>query len=121
MSKKVLMECGHVANGVDEDNNPVCVICLGIHPGATIPKGVPDLKNRKAVCTDCRRTTKSSLDLPFFEYRGSGSAYANTTCKNCHKPKAWHMSDRYKTCDNFEPTEEGAEYDIYYCGCRGWN
>jgi len=67
--KSPLMKCGHVAQGEDEGGNPICVVCVGIKEGAKeIAEKQPDLKGRKAECSQCNNTTESSLDLPFFEY-----------------------------------------------------
>ena len=64
-----LMECGHVANATDGNGNPVCAICIGIHPGATkVKKEKPSLEGRKARCRYCGRERDSNYDLPFFEY-----------------------------------------------------
>ena len=62
-----LMKCGHAANGKDhQTGKPVCVICLGIHPGAeVIETNQPDFNGRKAQCFYCKQTRLSSLDLPF--------------------------------------------------------
>lgn len=65
-----MMKCGHVANAIDEAGNPVCVICVGITPNATIvAEDVPNLDGREAACPYCNKKTKSSTDLPFFDYR----------------------------------------------------
>ena len=95
-----LMECGHTAQGTDGTGAPVCVICLGINPGARTPaKAEPDLTGRKARCNydNGRGHTShngglvkpgpvpSSIRLPFFTHRPD-------------KPE-----------------------DSYYCGCWGWD
>ncbi len=72
-SMKNLMQCGHSANAVDENNKPCCAICAGIHSLAAktvvkIPKG---LKKRSAICVYCGHMSRSSTNLPFFEYRPS--------------------------------------------------
>lgn len=65
-----MMECGHTANAVDENENPVCVICIGIVKGARkVSKEQPNLEDRRAKCAYCGKTTDSKLTLPFFEYR----------------------------------------------------
>lgn len=65
---KLLMKCGHVANGVklvDRKRIPCCIIC-----GCTEPsKSQMNLTNREAICADCHNKTKSKADLPFFKYR----------------------------------------------------
>ena len=79
-----MMQCGHAANGT-HDGKPCCVICFGIHQGATIEdKNPPSLEGRKAICI-CDKTVPSSPELAFFQ----------------------HLPDR--------------SFDIYYCGCAGWD
>lgn len=64
-------------------------------------------------------------NLAFFEYRGKGSTAATESCKNCkyhqnaHRPEVMAKNTALK-CTNFEP--HGAfEFDVFYCGCRGWD
>lgn len=70
-----MMMCGHVAQGINsETNEPVCVICVGITPNATIVEtNLPDLTNRKARCVYYGRKCKSEVDsrfnLAFFEHK----------------------------------------------------
>lgn len=154
----ILMECGHTNNGAytmkpkpstrsngdDEGGakigDPVCVICVGIDPGArTVVNDKPDLTDRVAVCSTCGKCEKpSTWDLAFFEFQGPGSRYATKRCKNCPYTKESHKyGDRYAThmdgklgdynphtCKargkSFEPRGPLDE-DKYYCGCRGWN
>lgn len=67
----VMMECGHAANATRQsDGAPVCIVCLGIRPGADkIDTAPPNLLGREARC-DCGRTVPSSSSLPFFQYGG---------------------------------------------------
>lgn len=83
-----------------------------------------DLTNRKAIC-DCGRIERSSEDLPFFEFRGEGSRAAKITCKHCHYHDVAHTPETMATnsalkCTNFEP-HGPFEFDLFYCGCRGWD
>ena len=65
-----LMKCGHTANATDSDGKPVCAICAGLTPNAKIVDNKkPDLKGRIAKCNSCSRTTSSSYNLAFFEYK----------------------------------------------------
>lgn len=92
----VMMKCGHAAQGVNSKGEPVCVICIGIDPGATVVADEPDLTGRKAICDSCKSDESivdSSTDLAFFEYRKDSK----------HKIKGHE------------------EKDSYYCGCRGWD
>lgn len=66
-----MMKCGHAANAIDAaTGKPCCVICAGLGLGADeIADEQPDLSGRMSLCTCCKKTTPSRLDLPFFEYR----------------------------------------------------
>ncbi len=92
----VLMACGHVAQGVNGNGDPVCVVCFGIREGATIVAEKPSLEGRRAYCSYATgrdgespkvhsEGVPSSWDLPFFSYRPE------------------------------------RETDTYYCGCWGWD
>ncbi len=87
---------------------------------------------RQARCT-CKRTVPSSTDLAFFEDCGPGSKRAAEQCKCgymacAHDPAymAKNVPSNRKTvvergeCKGFE-ARGSAEYDMYYCGCRGWD
>ena len=87
-----MMKCGHAANSVNrKTGDPVCVICIGIDPGADVIASTPDLTGRTAKCgynnpgTSCNATAPSDPHLAFFGYRPE------------------------------------KEFDEYYCGCRGWD
>lgn len=86
-----MMACGHSANAVDGDGNPVCVICVGRKAGARDLAPTPDLTGRQARCGQngrrkkCKGSVPSSTSLPFFS----------------HQP-------------------DQAE-DSFYCGCWGWD
>lgn len=70
-ARPVMMACGHSANGVNR-GAPVCVICVGIVPGARQVVTAPDLAGRIAQCSyGDHRPVPSSIALPFFEYRPS--------------------------------------------------
>jgi hypothetical protein len=129
-----LMVCGHAANAVDGNGDPSCAICL-----TTKIDDSPSLVGRSAKCSDTCRIRPSDRGLAFFEYRGEGSPHATGTCKHCHynivahDPTVEHMArierngkTRYenfmheKGQHEFEPVGP-ADYDRYYCGCRGWD
>lgn len=66
-----LMQCGHTAQGIDSNGDPVCVICAGINPHAHIPvhnEDLPNISDRKAKCTLCKNFEKSDFNLAFFRY-----------------------------------------------------
>lgn len=85
MSKKTpMMKCGHSANAVDSNNNPICAICFGISEGATvISTETISLSGRKARCiyygTLCDGETDSRLTLAFFFHR-KGEEYDEYYC-----------------------------------------
>jgi hypothetical protein len=71
-NEPVLMACNHVANGTDGLGNPVCVMCTGFTPNASIiaSKDDIDLSNRMAKCAEgrCSNQQPSSFKLAFFNY-----------------------------------------------------
>lgn len=88
------MKCGHVSSAYDADNEPMCVICAGIHIGCNqidmACSGTVGLEGRVARCNDHKQGGGSGValsrwELPFFKY-----------------------------CSN-------QKYDEYYCGCWGWD
>lgn len=102
-----LMKCGHSANAIDEDGNPMCVICW--MPDTTDWKEVidtPDLSTRTARCAYYGR--KISL---------------NNECDMCmESPDGLCHCEQPSNTDlaffEYEPEEE---YDKYYCGCHSWD
>jgi len=122
-----MMACGHVANGKNALGDPVCLIDIGIDPGAQVVVGQPDLTGRRARCGVDHGEVDSSFDLAFFEYRGEGSPAATRSCGNCGYFEEAHDGKKEGkphlqrfVCDSFEP--KGAwDFDLYYCGCRGWD
>lgn len=82
-------------------------------------------KPRMARCAYCKTERLSSErdQLPFFEDKSDES----DTCLHCHyfesaheKKKAGAPGLTDRICDNFEPHGAWA-WDMYYCGCRGWD
>lgn len=78
--EKVMMACGHTANGTLANGEPCCAIC-----SCTEVVKKPLLEGRKARCSYCGKETDSNYGLAFFEFRPE------------------------------------KEYDLYYCGCEGWD
>lgn len=70
MTTKPMMECGHAANATSK-GDPVCAICVGLHPGArVIAEAQPDLTGRTAKCSyRCGSTAPSSTSLAFFTHQ----------------------------------------------------
>lgn len=126
----VLMRCGHSANAIDANGQPRCVICTA---KVTVPS--PDLSGRMAECTYCGKRVPSSVNLPFFEYKGPGSLCAETKCHVCgYYTKGIPLKNgKLCYCNTNKPIPSVCinkgkkcvygplEYDEYYCGCRGWD
>lgn len=66
------MGCGHTSNAT-KDGKPICLICYGIHNGATVPikeyNDTEGLEGRKAKCNMCDNKTDSNWRLFLFEHR----------------------------------------------------
>lgn len=105
-----LMKCGHTAQGVDENGNPVCVICYGINAGATEIADTPDLEGRKARCAyygkKFRDNGRGANECPVCD-RQSGNA-----CR-CERPSSIDLP--------FFEWKPDEEFDLFYCGCHGWD
>jgi hypothetical protein len=126
-----LMACGHVAQGVDKEGNPVCVVCIGLDKRATFTMTIFEdmLRGRTASCS-CGKLVASSLDLAFFEFRGEGSRAATEIC-TCGYSIAAHQESAPKSYDGRTAVEQRGctgftargpwETDLFYCGCRGWD
>lgn len=123
-----LMQCGCYSVGNDQDGNPTCITHHGTPEGHKVINRVPDLSGRKARCGYCKKERASSTRLPFFEFTGPRSHEALSRCKNCTYTRPAHDKavkdgDRppgLRVCRNFE-SKGPAEFDRFYCGCRGWN
>jgi hypothetical protein len=63
-----IMKCGHRAQGVDQKNNPVCVICFPSKDSLTVDKFQYGnmVRLKLAKCSYCNNVAPSSHDLPFF-------------------------------------------------------
>lgn len=98
-------------------------------------EGVPvSIDGRTAVCTfshedftdENRRNSlmdspqPSNVRLPFFEYRGPGSIWAETFCGTCGMGYTSHQRPGAgrQPCGAFV-ARGPAEFDAFYCGCRG--
>ncbi len=106
MSVGPMMACGHSANAEqtmsDGTTRPACVICIGIDPGASTVVEPPSLDGRKARCS-YNRTNEPGK-------RGGGRS--GTTCSG--------EVDSHIDLAFFEH-RPGEPFDLFYCGCRGWD
>ena len=87
---------------------------------------------RFASCTYCNRQEPSDPNkLAFFEDKSEGSDLALTTCGHCKYHRQAHepyVKDHPEVrrpvssaeCPGFKPIG-AAEFDRFYCGCRGWD
>ena len=64
-----LMKCGHTANALTGNGEPVCAICAGVVAEAYEVDEKEDLTGRTAQCTSCNTKRDSSYDLAFFKYQ----------------------------------------------------
>lgn len=99
-----MMKCGHAANAINaKTGKPSCVICVGIHPGAeTIDDAPPSLIGRKARCSYYNSMGGRNNEGPC---RGK-------TCK-CEKDSSPNLA--------FFEYLPNKEFDMFYCGCFGWD
>lgn len=93
-----MMSCGCVANSIDQDGNPACVVHFMISgKGANpVPVEMPDLSGRQARC---------SYD------HGHG----------CPKRRGLDSRIPSNPKSAFFKHQPDSEYDAYYCGCWGWD
>lgn len=120
----IMMKCGCAAMGQLLSENSVRldqpIPWCGIHRcSEQVP--TPDLAGREARC-QCGRTKPSDPDrLAFFEYRGPGSREVTETCECGYHKVAHEIPDRAARlkCKAFK-VRGPREFDLFYCGCRGW-
>jgi len=106
-TKPVMMKCGHAANGYDAEGNPVCVICYGIVPGATVvDPNPPSLEGRMARCTF---------------YGGGNVPYRRNECNVCKAGQPCQCERPSSPGLPFFMAHPDKPYDEFYCGCRGWD
>lgn len=122
--EKPLMKCGHVANATARRGYVSYQFACAICDCVELSEEQPVLRGRTARC-GCGVERPSSFDLAFFEFCGPGSPSATNVCKNCGYTQTAHESDNHarrrgKVCQSFTPRGD-IGYDIYYCGCRGWD
>lgn len=123
----VMMGCGHRAQGQSAAGVPVCVSCVGLHPGATVPVAAPDLTGRSAGCIyRCGAVRASSIDLPFFEFRGEGSREATERCFTCGMFAVAHgevnaATGRAGITSHPFIAAGPDDFDKFYDGCLGWD
>jgi hypothetical protein len=79
-----------------------------------------DLTEEQARLSLSPSPAPSSTHLPYFEFRGPYSIWSQTFCDTCGQGKSLHFNpDRAnETCGVFVEREP-AEFDSFYCGCRG--
>lgn len=122
----VIMKCGCAANATcsrmgEREYNPPIPSCV-IHDCIEVADEQPDFTGRMARCAyfkTCKHIQPSDPEkLAFFEYRGPGSPESRDICKCGFHVKA-HVKEDFK-CKDFVARGPN-EFDMYYCGCRGWD
>ena len=125
----MILVCGHEANATS-NGTPSCAIC-----DTTEVATQPDLTGRIARCAyGCGSERPSTAPhLAFFEYRGPGSRYHLGHCACGYTLGAHDPAEMCRTVSGKTVIEDGrckygkvtprdpAEFDSYYCGCRGWD
>jgi hypothetical protein len=81
---------------------------------------------RMALC-HCGDTRPSSERLFGFTDKSLNSAWVKRHCRHCGKHEVAHYPgcsavapDQYER-HQFEPRNEAADFDSFYCGCEGWD
>jgi hypothetical protein len=112
---KPLMKCGHAANAINtQTRQPWCTRWQGNPDADEVEKNSPDLTNRKSRCCYYGKLSgRSGKCSPIMGAFGHPelSAKPNTICQaeissNLELPFFEHKPEK--------------EYDIFYCGCHGW-
>lgn len=96
------MACGHSAQGIDGNGDPVCVICFPDPKSRQVAEG-PDLAGRMARCSYSRGTGEHAVGLPGRGWRAVPQPVPSSTSLPFFK----HQPDKAE--------------DSYYCGCWGWD
>ena len=115
-----MMACGCAANAKRRIAITGAVIpCCVIHDCIDVVTS-PDLSGRQARCS-CGKLVESNPDkAAFLEYRGVGSRHATKLCKCGYTDEAHAKPHIAAKCKTF--TARGPhEFDLFYCGCRGWD
>jgi hypothetical protein len=99
-----MMKCGHSANaimGTGVDAKPVCIICYGIRPGATELDESVNVDGREARC--------------------SYIAPGKHGCNQGKFANGFHGIVPSSPELPFFEHRPQEQYDLYYCGCFGWD
>lgn len=67
----------------------------------------------------CPCEQPSSKDLPFFEFCGDGSRRSEQ-CAHCGCYESAHSMSHHKCANGYTPRGDRG-YDLFYCGCHGWD
>jgi len=83
-------------------------------------------KNGRPGSTTDHTPVPSSWSLAFFEYQGDGSREATEMCGTCRYSVVAHgainqVTKRAGITDHTFVPRGGQEFDVYYCGCWGWD
>ena len=114
VSDKPMMACGHQANGVCSGMKgqvydppvPACVICRCIEQDAN----PPDLSERIARCDYYGQTWSGRL------HESNHGCKRGEPCM-CKAPSTESQAGRLA----FFTYQPQKEFDMFYCGCHGWD
>lgn len=148
MATPPMLTCGCRALATTEVDGREVFACPIHDCTTTAPE--PDLAGRQAKCSCGKIASSDASDvewyyLPFFEYRGEGSADANRACKHCAYHEAAHGDKPCWRCGGTGTYHAGQpcyvckgagvktgirdhafeahgpfEFDSWYCGHSGW-
>ena len=96
------MACGHSAQGVDGNGNPICAICFP-DPKSRQIADAPDLSGRMARCSYAKGTGDHTVGRPGRGWRAVPQPVQSSTSLPFFK----YLPDKPE--------------DSYYCGCWGWD
>lgn len=99
----MIMQCGHAPNAKNSEGDPVCVICVGIHPGWNLEdKNPPSFSGREACCA----YASPGKYGPSWKGETRGG-------RHCVQPSNSSLP--------FFESRPNDEFDYFYCGCFGWD
>ena len=112
----------------------MCVTHLGTEAGVTAAENVPGLTGRVARCSQCGKEKPSSFELPFFELASGPRTWSAEDRKDVEAAMEEMRHEinparREELRQVYLKLREAAEsrkdiagtYDLFYCGCRGWD
>jgi hypothetical protein len=88
--------------------------------------GAPPPRQARCRCGSIRPSSERATLFGFTDMSRS-SDWSQKSCRHCGKHEVAHhpgcsqaQPESYER-HQFEPRDEGAEFDSFYCGCGGWD